>query len=175
MPEVVAPPIEAAEKQEVCNHCGQRIPLTRKECLDKSKIKMLKRAAAHVMDTMQNDFMVRDFTEPADFKRYNFFSHLRLHGLIFKQRNNEGREIRGRWGITKNGWAFLRGEKQLPAYVLIRNNHLTGRADQLVSFGEVWRGEDTIQTSFEYFDDNGEPVGIRPNYPITNDRQARLI
>lgn len=173
MGELIAPAIEPLNER--CDHCGQRIPLIRKEKLDKSKVKMLKRAAAHVMETMQNDFMVRDFTEPADFKRYNFFSHLRLHGLIFKQRTADGKEIRGRWGITKNGWAFLRGDKLLPEYVLVRNNAIEGRADLLVSFGEVWRGEDTIQTSFEYFDDDGNPVGLRPTYPATNDNQSRLV
>ena len=54
---------------ETCSQCGQRLQLVRKEKLNKAKIVMLKRAAAHVMTTMDNDFMVRDFTEPADFKR----------------------------------------------------------------------------------------------------------
>lgn len=176
MPEVKAPAIEPV-KNEVCNHCGQRIPLARKELLNKQMIKMLKRAAGHVMDTMTNDFMVRDFTEPSEFKQYNWFSHLRLHGLIFKQRTPEGKEIRGRWGITRNGWAFLRGEKQLPAYVLVKNNSIQSRSDELVGFNQVWRGEDTMQTSFEYFDDDGNPVGWRPTNPAAapNIAQARLI
>lgn len=173
MAQIDAPPVQPTK--EHCDSCGQRIPLTRKENLDKSKLIMLKRAAAHVIDTMQNDFMVRDFTEPADFKRYNFFSHLRLHGLIFKQRDVNGKEIRGRWGITRNGWAFLRGEKLLPEYVLVRNNAIESRADLLVGFKEVWQGEDTIQTSFEYFDDDGNAVGMRPTYPATNSPQQRLI
>lgn len=175
MPQIEAPAIEPMKKDEVCNHCGQRIPLARKELLNKQMVKMLKRAAGHVMTTMQNDFMVRDFTEPSEFKQYNWFSHLRLHGLIFKQRDAQGKELRGRWGITRNGWAFLRGEKQLPAYVLVKNNHIQSRADELVGFNQVWRGEDTMQTSFEYFDDNGKPVGIRPNYGPSNSNQARLI
>lgn len=174
MPEVKPPAVEPL-KQEVCNHCGQRIPMARKELLNKQMIKMLKRSAAHVMTTMDNNFMVRDFTEPAEFKQYNWFSHLRLHGLIFKQRTADGKELRGRWGITRNGWAFLRGEKQLPAYVLVRNNSIQSRADELVGFNQVWRGEDTMQTSFEYFDDAGRPVGIRPSHPTSNINQPRLI
>lgn len=168
-------------KQEVCDHCGQRIPLTRKEMLNKHKIQMLKRAATHVKERFDageqdaNDFMVRDFTEPEDFKRYNFFSHLRLHGLVFKQTDAAGNVLRGRWGITRNGWAFLRGQLQLPAYVLIKNNSIESRADELVNFGQVWRGEDTMQTSFEYFDEDGRPVGIRPSYPSNNSQQQRLI
>ena len=162
-------------EQTKCNHCGQRIPLARKEMLNKHKLQMLKRAAFHVKETMQNDFMVRDFTEPADFKRYNFFSHLRLHGLVFKQLTADGKELRGRWGITRNGWAFLRGQKQLPAYIMVKNNGVQSRADQLVGFTEVWRGEDTMQTSFEYFNEAGEPVGIYPQHPASDTDQQRLI
>lgn len=160
---------------KICPCCGQRIQLARKELLNKFVLKMLKRAAMHVKSTMVNDFMVRDFAEPEEFKSYNFFSHLRLHGLIFRQRDAAGNHIKGRWGITRNGWAFLRGQLQLPAYVLIKNNHIESRADELVGFSQVWRGEDTMQTSFEYFDDDGRPVGIRPSYPTNNDQQQRLI
>lgn len=173
MTEVIPPAPEP--KSERCDNCGQRIPLARKELLNKQMIKMLKRAAGHVMTTMKNDFMVRDFTEPSDFKQYNWFSHLRLHGLIFKQRNQDGKEIRGRWGITRNGWAFLRGEKLLPAYVLVRNNGIQSRADELVGFNQVWLGEATMQTSFEYFDDAGNPIGVRPSLSASNTRQARLV
>lgn len=168
-------------KHETCHACGQRIPLVRKEMLNKHKIQMLKRAAMHVKQQYDagepdaNDFMVRDFTEPEDFKRYNFFSHLRLHGLVFKQTDAAGNVLRGRWGITRNGWAFLRGQLQLPAYVLIKNNHIEIRADLLVSFSDVWRGEDTMQTTFEYFDDDGKPVGIFPSVPSTNSQQERLL
>ena len=157
--EIVKANCEAGEK---CPACEQRIPLVRREKLSKNKVMMLKRAALHCIDNKVNDFMVRDFTEPEDFKRYNFFSHLRLHGLIFKQRDADGKEIRGRWGITKNGWQFLAGKKALPAYVDIKNNHIEGRATELVTFSDVWRGEAEIETSFEYFDDNGEAVGRRP-------------
>lgn len=159
-----------------CLGCEQRIPLTRKETLNKHKVEMLKRAASHVKETMVNDFIVADFTEPEDFKRYNFFSHLRLHGLVFKQRDENGKEFRGRWGITRNGWAFLRGEKTLPSYVLIKNNHIEERSPLLVGFLDVWRGESTMETSFEYFDDAGQPVGFRPSMPVSHKtEQQRLI
>ena len=159
---------------DVCEHCGQQIPLTRKEPLNKAKAMMLKRAAGHVMKTMKNDFMVRDFSEPAEFKTYNFFSHLRLHGLIFKVKIN-GRVQRGRWGITRNGWAWLRGEIALPSYVLVKNNGIESRADSLIFMRDVWYGSDYMQTTFEYFDEDGKPVGFRPTVHRPQVQQASLL
>lgn len=40
---------------------------------------------------------------------------------------------------------------------------------------EVTAVEKVVQTSFEYFDDDGNPVGVRPNYPSSDSRQGRLI
>lgn len=160
---------------DLCSECGQRKPMVRKELLNRHKLQMLKRSANHVMLTMKNDFLVSEFTEPEDFKSFNFFSHLRLHGLIFKQKDANGNVMRGRWGITRNGWAFLRGDLMLPSYVLVKNNHIESRSDLLVSVTDVLRGEPTIQTSFEYFDDNGNPVGIRPSHKYNALPQLSLI
>jgi hypothetical protein len=173
MPQVTPPPVEALNER--CDRCGQRIQLTRKEILNKHKATMLKRAAGHVMLTMKNDFKVSDFTKPEEFKPYNHFAQLRLHGLIFKQKTSDGKTVLARWGITKNGWAFLRGEIQIPKYVHVQNNKIKSRADMLVGFNEVWSGEPHVQTSFEYFDDAGNPVGIRPNYGTSQNNQGRLI
>lgn len=171
MPEIVVPPIQAAER---CNHCGQRIRLQRKEMLNKAKVMMLKRAAEHVLSTMTNDFMTRDFTTDEEYKLYSNFQHLRYHGLIAHVKVN-GQKLRKHWLITKNGWAFLRGDIDLPKYVLVKDDHTQSRADQRVYLKDLWYGEPYIQTSFEYFDDDGKPVGIRPKYPVTDNRQAQLI
>lgn len=175
---VTPPPVEPMDH---CDHCGQRIPQARKEMLNKPMIVMLKRAAAFVEDQYRagnkdaNNFMVREFSEPAEFKQFNWFSHLRLHGLIFKQLDDNGKEMRGRWGITRNGWAFLRGEKELPSYILVKNNSLQSKSDMLVGYNYVMAGDPYLQTSFEYFDIHGEPVGVRPNYGPSENKQARLI
>lgn len=169
------------EEGKKCLGCQRRIPLVRKETLNKHKVQMLKAAAAHVMEQVEagaddpNDFMVRDFAAPEDFKRFNFFSHLRLHGLVFKQRDAAGKEIRGRWGIARNGWSFLRGDKELHKYVKVKDNEIKERSAEMVKFMDVWRGEATIETSFEYFLDDGTPVGLRPNYSVSESKQERML
>jgi hypothetical protein len=172
MPQIELPAIETMNDR--CTHCGQRIRLQRKEMLNTAKVRMLKRAAEHVMSTMKNDFMTKDFTDDNEYKLYSNFQHLRYHGLIAHVKVN-GQKVRKHWLITKNGWAFLRGDIDLPKYVLVKDDHTQSRADKKVYLKDLLHGEPYVQTSFEYFDDDGNPVGIRPHYPQTNDNQGRLI
>ncbi len=172
MPQIELPAIEIMSNR--CTHCGQRIRLQRKEMLNTAKVRMLKRAAEHVMSTMKNDFMTKDFTSNDEYKLYSNFQHLRYHGLIAHVKVN-GTKLRKHWLITKNGWAFLRGDVELPKYVLVKDDHTQSRSDKKVYLKDLLHGEPYVQTSFEYFDDDGNPVGIRPQYPQTNDNQRRLI
>jgi len=174
MPLVEPPAIKPLNDR--CDHCGQRIQLQRKEILNKACAIMLKRAAEHVMRTMQNDFEIRDFTEDGDFKFFSNFSHMRYHGLVAHVKVN-GKVHKRRYLITRNGWAWLRGEIALPQFRMVKNGHnVPGKqSDRLVYLRDIWHGEPYVQTSFEYFDDDGRPIGIRPNFPATDNKQARLI
>jgi len=175
MPLVEAPAIEPTVKTK-CDHCGQKIQQTHKEMLTKHKLTILKVAAQHVMSTGVNDFRMRDMgdftTSPSD---YNNFSKLRFHGLITPVKDKlSDRKIKGRWLITRNGWAFLRGELDIPKYVMVRNNSVQSRSDARISVRDVFYGSEVIQTTFEYFDDAGKPVGVRPLLPSANNKQLSL-
>jgi len=172
MPQIEPPAVQPLSER--CNHCGQRIQMQRKEVLGAGKIRMLKAAASHVMATMQNDFMVRDISAPEEYKLYSNFHHLRFHGIVAKVKK-DGKVVPRHWLVTRNGWAFLRGDIPLPKYVLVKDNAIQSRADQTIYLKDRLGGEDYIQTSFEYFDDDGNPVGVRPHYPQSSDKQARLI
>jgi hypothetical protein len=148
---------------EVCNKCGQKIQTPHKEELNAMKLGLLRRAADHVMDTMVNDFRVRDFAKPEEFKRFHNFQKLRYHGLVTPVRDRDtGQRIKGRWLITRNGWAFLRGDIGISKYVLVKNNSIVGYSDKQINVYAISHGLDAIQTTFEYFDDSGQPVGFRP-------------
>lgn len=151
----------------LCSVCNEphKVPLAHKEQISKMKLVMLKTAAAQVMKTMTNDFMVRDFIKDGEFSLYGNFQKLRYHGLITPVRDEAGNKIKGRWLITRNGWAFLRGDIALPIYVLIRENHIVSRADEQIKAKNVDRLYEEITTHFEYFDDNGKPVGLYPRFP----------
>lgn len=148
----------------ICTGCGEVhvVHDAHKEVLNRMKLTMLKAAASHVMQTMRNDFKVRDICEPEQFKLFNNFAKLRYHGLVTPVRDYKKQRIKGRWLVTKNGWAFLRGELSLPKYVLVQNNQISSRADQLIGLKDIYYAEDYVETNFEYFNEDGQAVGRRP-------------
>lgn len=155
-----------------CESCGSVIKLTHKETLNKMKLKMLKIAARHVIETKVNDFSLKELDD--NVSNYANWQKLRYHGLVHYVTKNGSRQ-RGRWLITRNGWAFLRGEISLPKYVLVKNNHIESRSDRLITVREVYYGAEEIQTTFEYFDDDGKPVGFRPTIKQSNNMQMSFV
>lgn len=156
-----------------CSECGQLhiVQDPHKENLNKHKLTMLQTAARHVIQTGVNEFSKKDFME--GHSNYANFPKLRYHGLIFKAQK-DGKRIKGRWGITRNGWAFLRGDIELPVFVKVADNEIKERSDRTIHVKDVYRGSEVIETAFEYFDhDTGQPIGIRPTTQ-TNNQQSLL-
>lgn len=144
--------------------CGEMhvISPPHKETMNKMKLVMLKRAAAHVMETHDNNFMVREIADDDEFKLFNNFQKLRYHGLITPVRDNNNKRIKGQWLITRNGWAFLKGQKDLPKYVLVKDNHIVERSTERVTLRNVAADPMEIIRTFEYFDENMLFTGLRP-------------
>lgn len=157
--------------KNICDHCGQEIKQSYKEKLSKHKLTMLQTVARHVIQTGVNDFNLRNLNDSTT--NYINFQKLRYHGLVHHVKEN-GVKKRGHWLITRNGWAFLRGEIELPKFVLIKNNTIQSRSPETIHVKDVYRGSEVIETTFEYFDDDGKPVGVRPT-AFKDDRQQRLI
>lgn len=134
------------------------------ENLGKHKLTLLQKAAREVIDTHKNEFSTRLFQD--NVSDYANLQKLHYHGLIFKVK-------RGVWGITRNGWSFLRGELDLPKWVLIRDNHIVERSNELINVKDVYRGAEIIATTFLYFDELGNPVGTKPS--LDRERQMALI
>lgn len=147
------------QQQGHCPHCGSKIQQSHKEVLNKNKLDLLQDAAKHVINTGEMHFKKRDVgTLKENPSYYNNFQKLRYHGLI-----TQAPGFRDKWLVTRNGWAFLRGEIDLPKFVLVRNNHIVDRAEQKINAKDVWRGSPEVVSFFEYYDDFGNYVGVRPN------------
>ena len=154
--------------------CGEihKVKQAHKEVLNNMKLVMLRAAATHVIKTMDNDFKVYDFATEKQFKLFHNFQKLRYHGLITPVRDADNKRIKGRWLITRNGWEFLRGKKQMHAYVLVKDNRIVERSPEMVNLRDVATDMFEISTRFEYFDNNNKPVGLRPGVPA---EQASLL
>jgi hypothetical protein len=148
------------------------VRLPHKEFLTKGKLTMLKMAAEQVIASMHNDISIKTFN--GDSNLYNNFQKLRYHGLVYYAHKDNSR-VRGHWLITRNGWAFLRGDITLPKFVVIRNNHILTKSDQEISVRDVYYGSDVLQTTFEYFDNEGNAVGWKPTRQMVASRQVSLI
>lgn len=155
---------------EFCDNCGQRLPQARKETLSKIKVVILMSAGQLVAERMSNRFKLKEVAACVEPSHYNNFQKLRYHGLIAKLKI-DGQPVRNEWCITRNGFRFLRGRIALPKYVLIKENHVVERSDILLTLTDVWRGAPYLENSFEYFDDDNNPVGLRP----VGERQTSLI
>lgn len=123
-----------------------------------------------VASTMNNRFKLKELKACSEPSHYNNFQKLRYHGLIAKAKV-DGQLVRNEWVITRNGFRFLRGKINLPKFVTIKNNHVEVRSDVMVSLTDVWRGAPYLETTFEYFDDDNNPVGLRP----AQERQTVLL
>jgi hypothetical protein len=156
---------------EFCNSCGQQIRLAHKETLNKKLLQGLQRAAEIVIDTQSNDVDLHSFID--DYNIYNNFQKLRYFGLVHHVRDYKGHKVRGHWLITRNGWAFLRGELEVHKWVKVLDNQIRERSQELIDVRQVYRGSDIVVTTFEYFDDNDRPVGYRPT--VMPERQATLL
>lgn len=156
---------------KTCNKCGQKIKLAHKETLNKKLLQGLQAAARIVIETNRNDIDLHTLID--DYNIYNNFQKLRYFGLAYYLKDAKGQRVRGHWIITKRGWQFLRGEIKISKWVKVLENHITERSIDTVNVRDIYRGSDVVVTTFEYFDENNNPVGYKPTIPT--DKQLELI
>lgn len=129
-----------------------------RETLSKHKLTMLQKASREVERTGVNIVDIGIFRD--NINDYNNWQKLRLHGLITHTISN-GVVQRGKWLITRQGWEFLEGKKNLPVWVEVSDNHIVARANKLIGVRDVYHGSEAIVTTFQYFIDETR-LGYRP-------------
>lgn len=122
---------------------------THKETLNRHKLNLLKRGADEVSRTGKNIVDIKLFSD--NINSYNNWQKLRYHGLIAKT------DKRGEWLITKNGWAFLRGDISLPSYVVIGDNRITEHSDERIDASDLHKTSEIVESTFEYYEPTYEP------------------
>ena len=123
-----------------------------KEVLNKHKLHILQRMASYASFNKTNEIPLSILRN--EINDYNNAQKLRYHALIFKVK-------RGTWGITSHAIGFLRGEKQLPEWVLIEDNKIIDRSEKMIKINDLVDESSSVQNTFQYYR-NGVYLGERP-------------
>lgn len=94
-------------------------------------VDILTNIAKTVHEKNRNDIhLYQEVTEvcgPQAYAQLSNITKLRFHALVFKVKNEDGKQIKGHWGITKRGGQFLRGEIEIPEFTITQGNRVVGR------------------------------------------------
>lgn len=91
----------------------------------------------------ENDIHLGKDTEGTEFEltygQRSSITMLRFHGLVFKIRNDQKKQVPGHWGISSRGASFLRGDISIPLKVRTFDNQVKDHSPEKVSFREVMK------------------------------------
>jgi hypothetical protein len=110
-----------------CPHCGANMKIW-KHRLSKGLVMTLRKTGLAIKTKGKNDI---DLQKEMDLTKnqYNNFQKLRYFGLVHHVKDQNGNRKAGRWLITRNGWAFLRGELPVCEYVRTFRNKIYDKAE----------------------------------------------
>lgn len=126
-----------------------------KETLNRHKLNLLQQGADEVNRTGNNIVDIKLFAD--NINSYNNWQKLRYHGLIAHVTEN-GIKQRGKWLITNNGWAFLRGDISLPKFIMIGENHIVEKSNEQLDARDLYRESEIVESTFEYYEPTYRPV-----------------
>ena len=124
-----------------------------KEVLNRHKLHILQRMASYASHNQINEIPLSILRD--EINDYNNAQKLRYHALIFKVK-------RGTWGITNHAIKFLRNEISLPEWVLIEENKIVDRSEDMIRISDLHDKSPLVNNTFEYYK-NGVYLGERPN------------
>lgn len=123
-----------------------------KETLNLHKLHILQRMASYASFNRTNEIPLSILRD--EINDYNNAQKLRYHALVFKVK-------RGSWGVTKHAVSFLRGEKALPEWVLIEDNKIVDRSENMITISDLIGKDTSVKNTFDYYK-NGVYIGERP-------------
>lgn len=122
-----------ANRKKTCPHCGA-LMVEYKHSLSKTLIRAFRKVAEHCPKT--GYFHIGE-VELAIAERTNLIK-LQYWYLILKL--GDSKNHGGRWLISKKGWAWLRGEIELPKHVWTYRGEVQGYEGKMVMVGDVAGG-----------------------------------
>lgn len=111
--------------------------------LSPALVDCLKLIADKVQETGVNAVQKRDLD--MTHSQYGNFQKLRYFALIHHVKDDEGNNIPATWLVTRQGWAFLRGQWQPHARVQTFQNRIQRRSPETVTIHDVMRKRDKTE------------------------------
>lgn len=88
--------------------------------------------------------------EQLELDEYANWTKLRFFGLVAKYKEN-GVHKKGWWLVTRNGWAFLRGEYRVPVQIKTFRNRIVGKSEQTLSMAEIYGSQPWFPNRDDFF------------------------
>lgn len=111
--------------------------------LNPSLIHTLQKIYGAIVLKGENDIHLGEDTEGTDFElsygQRSSITMLRHHGLVFKIRNAQKKQVPGHWGISRRGAGFLKGGLLIPLKVRTFDNEVKEHSPEMVDFKAVMR------------------------------------
>jgi hypothetical protein len=124
-----------------------------KQALTPGLVTALCKAIEFVHANDRNFFHLQKDLTALTKSEYNNFQKLRFHGLIAHVEDHIGY-----WLITKRGGQFLRGELNIPDFVLTFRNRVVSHSDKLVSIRGFRNAPPTFDDRKDFLDNAFEIV-----------------
>lgn len=84
------------------------------------------------------------------------WTKIRFHGLVAKVKQENGRQKRGHWLLTKRGNQFIKGDLHIPLEVKVYRNKVIAHSEIVVDIHEVMQSRPWVHTiddiKFEVYD-----------------------
>jgi len=114
--------------QEICPYCECPIPKKYKYHLDDLDVSTLLKIWQAVIEQKENKINVSDIglTQSERLR----LTQLRFHALVAKYKTLQGTHVGNMWLITKRGGDFLKGDINVPSYVITWRNKVIDHSEE---------------------------------------------
>lgn len=142
--------METQKPQQKCPHCGANMKIW-KHALSLGLVLTFRKFGLAIKTKRVNDIDLQKEIELTK-NEYNNFQKLRYFGLVHHVKDQDGNRKAGRWLVTRNGWAFLRGDLQIPEYVRTFRNKIYDKTENhkfIFEFDPMY-SQQYFQSTFDF-------------------------
>lgn len=110
--------------------------------------------------------------EKLELDEYANWTKLRFFGLVAKYKE-DGVHKKGWWLVTRNGWAFLRGDHFVPTQIKTFRNKIVSKSEQTISMSEIYGSQPWFPSRDDFFHEtiDGDDLNVVKEYRYKRKRK----